>query len=70
MDDETKQLVALAKENPWRLFGCAELAKIMDADGKLITAINKATDTPFIGKKCRPEWVTAWLQSHGGFVAK
>jgi len=70
MSKEALILVKLAKENPWHLFGCAELAFIMDIDRGLLTAINKERDTPFIGKKARPEWVIEWMQKHPGFSSK
>lgn len=70
MDSETARLVTIAKENPWRLFGCGDLARILGVDDKLISAINAHRQTPFVGKKARPEWLIAWLQSNPGFSVK
>lgn len=69
MDDETRKLIEIARENPFHLFECGELAKIHNAT-KLITAIRMAPDTCFNGTKCRPEWVMEWLHAHPGFGAK
>jgi hypothetical protein len=68
--DPDVDLVELAKFNPWRLFGCGELTEILGVSADLITAVAGANDTPFIGKKARPEWVIEWLKAHPGFVAK
>lgn len=70
MDKAAKALVIEAKENPWRLFDCGEIGTILSANAEIIAAINRAADTPFVGKKCRPEWVIDWLRAHPGWTAK
>lgn len=70
MSEDARTLLALAKENPWHLFGCGELASLMCVTDGLMTAINKERDTPFIGKKARPEWICEWMQKHPGFAGK
>jgi hypothetical protein len=68
--DPSVALVELAKFNPWHLFGCGELADILGVSADLITAVAGDKETPFIGKKARPEWVIEWLKAHPGFIAK
>lgn len=70
MDKETAALVKLAKENPWRLFNCGELAQILNVDDSVLSALNRERDCPLVGKKGRPEWVVAWMQDHRGFAGK
>lgn len=64
------QLVSLLAENPLAFLSCSELATYLRVPAEVITMASGASDSPFIGKSCRPVWVVDWLGNRGGLKSK
>lgn len=62
------ELVLLVRDNPMVFLGCGELAIFFRVPDEYVTAANKAKDTPFIGKNCRPDRLSKWFDDHGGMT--
>ncbi len=70
MQFDHKQLAELARDCPWRMFNCEELAVLCNISLTVITHIRAAPDSPFFLNKTRPEWFTEWMRSHCSFQIK
>ena len=61
---EIEEMRREAREYPFMLFGCMELAATMGLHPDIITAVVKHRESPFLKatKKARPEWVMDFLR--------
>ena len=67
MSNSAKNLLQLAKDNPWWLFTAEELASLMNLSVSTLEMIKRAPNTPFVTGKTRPENVMRWLSSNKGW---
>jgi hypothetical protein len=64
MQFDQKQLFQLARDYPWYLFTGEEISELCNVGELQVRRVRNAPDSPFRYSKCRPEWFTAWMQSH------
>ena len=67
MDEQAKTLLALAKENPWRMFNGKELAAICNVSEDTLTEVRASKTNPFSAGKCRPETLLLWFANNPGW---
>jgi len=62
---EIEELNRVAREYAWVLFGCLQLAAMIEVHPDIISAVANHRDTPFlkVQKRARPEWVLGFLQN-------
>lgn len=62
--EDIEKLNRVARDYEWVLFGCSQLAGMLNIHLRLITAVASHPQSPFgaAGKKARPEWVFAFLR--------
>ena len=67
MEEEAAALLALAKENPWRMFNGRELALVCNVSETTLNAVRAQRDNPFSAGKCRPETLIRWFARNPGW---
>ena len=67
MTTRGKELLNLAKENPYWHFTVEELVEITALSKTTLEMMIRADDSPFVTSKSRPERVLAWLEKHPGW---
>jgi hypothetical protein len=62
---EIEDLNRVARDYAWVLFGCLQLAAMIEVHPDIIAAVANHRDTPFLRsqKRARPEWVVSFLQN-------
>jgi hypothetical protein len=61
---DQKQLFQIARECPWYLFTGEEISELCNVGEDQVRRVRNAPDGPFRYNKCRPEWLTEWMQNH------